>query len=168
MQETDVSVVQEIERHIFSTPWPRNAYHRELNSRNSAYYVVLRRYFADDRGEIVGYAGVWRRYDEAHVTTVGARHDTQRSGYARTPVAGVGPGRHAPRRPVPSPVPRHAAYGGGVPGRAGREHLGQVAGLVGAGLGGAGARRAYVGLGAATRGPGLVGCLLVGHGLGQG
>jgi ribosomal-protein-alanine N-acetyltransferase len=89
MQEMDVSVVQEIERHIFSTPWPRNAYHRELNSRNSAYYVVLRRYFADDRGEIVGYAGMWRMYDEAHVTTIGVRHDVQHSGYGRILFAGL-------------------------------------------------------------------------------
>jgi ribosomal-protein-alanine N-acetyltransferase len=74
MQEADVSVVQEIERH---------------NSRNSAHYVVLRRYFADDRGEIVGYAGMWRMYDEAHVTTIGVRHDLQHSGYGRILFAGL-------------------------------------------------------------------------------
>ena len=30
MREVDVPTVQEIERRIFSTPWPRNAYYREL------------------------------------------------------------------------------------------------------------------------------------------
>ena len=57
MREADVPAVQEIERRIFSTPWPRNAYYRELSSRNSAYYIVLRRevdcrrLFSDDEGE---------------------------------------------------------------------------------------------------------------------
>src|SRR5215813_11250459 len=65
MREADVPTVQEIERHIFSTPWPRNAYYRELSSRNSAYYIVLRRETYDGT-EIVGYGGMWRMYDEAH------------------------------------------------------------------------------------------------------
>jgi len=42
MREADVNTVQEIEREIFATPWPRNAYYRELASRASAHYVVLR------------------------------------------------------------------------------------------------------------------------------
>jgi ribosomal-protein-alanine N-acetyltransferase len=94
MREADVPVIQEIEREIFSTPWPRNAYYRELSSRNSAYYVVLRRDGAPaDRGlapdEIVGYGGMWRMYDEAHVTTIGVRHDLHHSGYGRIVFAGL-------------------------------------------------------------------------------
>jgi ribosomal-protein-alanine N-acetyltransferase len=84
MREPDVPVVQEIEREIFSTPWPRNAYYRELSSRNSAYYVVLRK---DD--EIIGYGGMWRMYDEAHVTTIGVRRELQHEGYGRILFAGL-------------------------------------------------------------------------------
>src|SRR5262249_12117149 len=87
MREADVPTVQEIERHIFSTPWPRNAYYRELSSRNSAYYIVLRRESYDGT-EIVGYGGMWRMYDEAHVTTIGVRRDLQHSGYGRIIFAG--------------------------------------------------------------------------------
>lgn len=84
MREQDVPTVQVIERDIFSTPWPRNAYYRELASRNSAHYIVLRRYTEGGREpEIVGYAGMWRLYDEAHVTTIGVRRDLQHSGYGR-------------------------------------------------------------------------------------
>ena len=36
MREADIATVQEIEREIFSTPWPKNAYYRELASRSSA------------------------------------------------------------------------------------------------------------------------------------
>ncbi len=84
MREEDVPIVQAIEREIFSTPWPRNAYYRELASRNSAHYIVLRRH-SEDGGEpeIVGYAGMWRMYDEAHVTTIGVRHNLHHSGYGR-------------------------------------------------------------------------------------
>jgi ribosomal-protein-alanine N-acetyltransferase len=90
MREADVPVVQEIERAIFSTPWPRNAYYRELASRNTAHYIVLRRADDDDGpGEIVGYGGMWRMYDEAHVTTIGVRKDLQGFGYGRVLFAGL-------------------------------------------------------------------------------
>ena len=84
MREADVPTVQEIERHIFATPWPRNAYYRELASRNSAHYIVLRR-----EEQIVGYGGMWRMYDEAHITTIGVRHDEQGKGYGRVLFAGL-------------------------------------------------------------------------------
>src|SRR5947207_12866095 len=80
MREDDIPEVQAIEREIFPTPWPRNAYYRELHHNRSAYYLVLRR---DE--EIVGYAGLWKMIDEAHITTVGVRANQQgkRYGHAR-------------------------------------------------------------------------------------
>ena len=93
MREADIATIQEIEREIFSTPWPRNAYYRELASRSSAHYVVLRQegeverpagfHAAELDPSIIGYGGMWRMYDEAHVTTIGVRHDMQHSGYGR-------------------------------------------------------------------------------------
>jgi len=84
MREGDVPVVQEIEREIFSTPWPRNAYYRELASRNTAHYIVLRR-----DNEVIGYGGMWRMYDEAHVTTIGVRRDLHHTGFGRILFAGL-------------------------------------------------------------------------------
>ncbi|HUY74547.1 MAG TPA: ribosomal protein S18-alanine N-acetyltransferase [Candidatus Dormibacteraeota bacterium] len=99
MRESDVNTVQEIEREIFATPWPRNAYYRELASRSSAHYVVLRQEGLDTRPPevrssdfdptIVGYGGMWRMYDEAHVTTIGVRHDLHHHGYGRILFAGL-------------------------------------------------------------------------------
>jgi ribosomal-protein-alanine N-acetyltransferase len=99
MREADVNTVQEIEREIFATPWPRNAYYRELASRASAHYVVLRQdgpverpaqvRAADFDPTIIGYGGMWRMYDEAHVTTIGVRHDLQHRGYGRMIFAGL-------------------------------------------------------------------------------
>jgi ribosomal-protein-alanine N-acetyltransferase len=99
MREGDIATVQEIEREIFATPWPRNAYYRELASRSSAHYVVLRQEGfverppgyqpADFDASIVGYGGMWRMYDEAHVTTIGVRRDLQRRGFGRMLFAGL-------------------------------------------------------------------------------
>jgi ribosomal-protein-alanine N-acetyltransferase len=99
MREADVNTVQEIEREIFATPWPRNAYYRELASRASAHYVVLRQEgmvevpsrfrIPDYDPTIVGYGGMWRMYDEAHVTTIGVRLDLQHQGYGRILFAGL-------------------------------------------------------------------------------
>ena len=100
MREADVPTVQEIEREIFATPWPRNAYYRELASRTSAHYIVLRqegllerppgaRPSSDIDPSLVGYGGMWRIYDEAHVTTIGVRKDVQHHGYGRILFAGL-------------------------------------------------------------------------------
>src|SRR5437588_9046541 len=101
MREADVNTVQEIEREIFATPWPRNAYYRELASRASAHYVVLRQEgvverptgyrLADFDPSIIGYGGMWRMYDEAHVTTIGVRRGLQHRGYVRIRLARLRP-----------------------------------------------------------------------------
>src|SRR5260370_33893151 len=85
MREADVNTIQEIEREIFATPWPRNAYYRELASRASAHYVVLRQEglverpagyrVADFDPTIIGYGGMWGADREAHVTTIRRRPD---------------------------------------------------------------------------------------------
>jgi ribosomal-protein-alanine N-acetyltransferase len=99
MREQDVGTVQEIERDIFATPWPRNAYYRELASRSSAHYIVLRQEGIVERPArasssdldptIIGYGGMWRMYDEAHVTTIGVRRDLHHRGYGRVIFAGL-------------------------------------------------------------------------------
>ncbi|MGH7882673.1 MAG: ribosomal protein S18-alanine N-acetyltransferase [Candidatus Dormibacteraceae bacterium] len=81
MRDGDVPTVQAIERLIFSSPWPSQAYYRELSSPANAAYLVLRR--SSPQPSIVGYAGMWRAQDEAHVTTIGVRADLQRRGYGR-------------------------------------------------------------------------------------
>ena len=62
----------------------------------------------------------------------------------------------------------HAGFGGVVPEAAARAHLEKLPGLVDAALERAGARPEDVDLLAVTRGPGLIGCLLVGTGLAAG
>jgi ribosomal-protein-alanine N-acetyltransferase len=84
MREDDIPQIQVIEREIFPTPWPKNAYYRELHHNRSAYYIVLRK-----EEEVVGYAGLWKMSDEAHVTTVGVRARDQGKGYGHALMAAL-------------------------------------------------------------------------------
>src|SRR5260221_13595556 len=93
MREGDVATVQEIEREIFATPWPRNAYFRELASRSSAHYVVLRQEGPAEDGShfrapgfdptIIGYGGVGRMYDEGDGTTLRVERGPRPQGVGR-------------------------------------------------------------------------------------
>lgn len=62
----------------------------------------------------------------------------------------------------------HAPHGGVLPELAARDHLERLPILVDAALEAAGVSSSEIGLVAATRGPGLAGCLLCGVGLGEG
>ncbi|MBX6343023.1 MAG: GNAT family N-acetyltransferase, partial [Thermomicrobiaceae bacterium] len=97
MEIEDVPEVSRLEHRCFTNPWPESAYRRELRNPEHNYYIVLRHQrdgapaASDDatsRGvlgllpllrsrpertatePIVGFAGMWTLYDEAHVTTI--------------------------------------------------------------------------------------------------
>ena len=109
MQQVDVPEVSQVDQLCFSNPWPQSAYRRELRKPHSNYYVVLRRgdhvhsngaeepeadrarfgfiplpwrnESADSRDPIVGFAGMWIMFDEAHVTTIGVHPDERGNGF---------------------------------------------------------------------------------------
>ena len=83
-------------------------------------------------------------------------------------VALVQDGRRVLANLVHSQERAHAPYGGVVPELAARAHLEKLPGLVRTALARQGLRGEDVDRVAVTRGPGLVGCLLVGVGLAQG
>lgn len=64
MTAEDVKRVAELEAICFRTPWSYNSLLGEL-SNDVAYYVV-----AVCDGTVVGYAGVWIMFDEAHMTNI--------------------------------------------------------------------------------------------------
>lgn len=78
MRLEDIPAVQAIEREVFLSPWPRNAYRNELLSNRHATYIVLRR-----EGEVSGYGGLWKVQQEAHITTIGVRATEQGHGYGK-------------------------------------------------------------------------------------
>lgn len=114
MQVEDVEEVSRIERECFTTPWPTNAYRRELRENRLSRYLVVRwgehdgpaatalgdangaggvpfggvrravssllrpfglaeRVEPSGSGGILGFAGMWLMFDEAHITTIGVK-----------------------------------------------------------------------------------------------
>ena len=96
MRLEDVPEVSQLDHRCFTNPWPQSAYRRELNNPEGNFYLVLRQrlpgaqirdeddgtgglarvsrwlWSDDESGDpIVGYAGMWVRGGEAHVTTIG-------------------------------------------------------------------------------------------------
>lgn len=100
MTADDIQDVSRVERRCFTNPWPMSAYRRELANPGQNSYVVLREYVADEvddhpaapasswrtlgrgplrhlgfrsghGGGIIGFAGMWHMFEEAHITTIG-------------------------------------------------------------------------------------------------
>jgi ribosomal-protein-alanine N-acetyltransferase len=98
MRIEDIPEVSRVERLCFTNPWPQSAYRRELRNPGNNYYVVLwhrsdeqqarppqrhehrspfsilpfvRRAESSHGDSLIGFAGMWILYDEAHITTIG-------------------------------------------------------------------------------------------------
>ena len=98
MRVEQLDQVRRIERACFPTPWPRNAYRREIEKNERAHYLVVRTtsesaqepqrqfplsIFPFGRSgprDVVGYCGVWVMLDEAHITTIAVDPDYRRLG----------------------------------------------------------------------------------------
>src|ERR1700686_4983873 len=85
-----------------------------------------------------------------------------------TSVAFVEDGRRILSNVIHSQVELHKEFGGVVPELAARDHLERLPQLLDLALEQAGAKPTEIDLIAATRGPGLAGCLLVGVGVAEG
>lgn len=77
MKEPDVKRVWELEKICFRTPWSYRSLLGELTN-DVALYIV-----ADDGGEVVGYAGEWVMFDEAHMTNIAVDPAYRKRGIAR-------------------------------------------------------------------------------------
>lgn len=64
MERRDVSDVHTIEVKCFSSPWSRSAIAGELKNDVAHYHVL------EQGGVIMGYAGMWVLFEEAHITNV--------------------------------------------------------------------------------------------------
>jgi [ribosomal protein S18]-alanine N-acetyltransferase len=73
MRNDDIPRVLYVESLCFTTPWPRNAFHNELNDNKLAHYFVGR--FED---QIIAYGGLWVVLEDAHITTVAVLPEHQR------------------------------------------------------------------------------------------
>ncbi|QGG49101.1 ribosomal protein S18-alanine N-acetyltransferase [Heliorestis convoluta] len=75
----DLDPVLEIEEASFPAPWSRQIFQDELTeSRLAHYWVAATR--CEEREEIIGYAGLWLIFDEAHITTIAIAHTWRQQG----------------------------------------------------------------------------------------
>ncbi len=65
IKREDIDELLEIERASFPSPWTREAFLTELKERSSSCFLV-----AKSEGRVVGYAGFWLIFDEAHITNL--------------------------------------------------------------------------------------------------
>ena len=77
MTRADLPAVLEMERVCFRSPWTENMLRGELKNKLAHYHVL------ELDGALVGYAGMWILFDEAHITNVCTLPDYRRRGYGR-------------------------------------------------------------------------------------
>ncbi|ALC92994.1 alanine acetyltransferase [Bacillus sp. FJAT-18017] len=65
MKEEDLDRIMIIEKESFTLPWSREAFYNELHHNQYAVYIIL-----EEKGEPIGYCGVWIVVDEAHITNI--------------------------------------------------------------------------------------------------
>lgn len=64
MTTEDAATVEEVEKASFGMPWSRESFWEEA-ANDKAYYLL-----ALDDDKVIGYAGTWVLFDEAHITNV--------------------------------------------------------------------------------------------------
>jgi ribosomal-protein-alanine N-acetyltransferase len=75
MKRKDLAAVVAMEKDLFTDPWPRELFERELLGDGIGYSVV-----GEEGGEVVCYGIAWRVKGEFHVANMAVRRDRQRSG----------------------------------------------------------------------------------------
>lgn len=77
INERDVEQIFDIEQEAFTSPWSREAILTEVISPKSHYLV------ADVDGEVIGYAGLWKIFDEGHVTNIAVKNGYRHRGVGK-------------------------------------------------------------------------------------
>ncbi len=72
----DLDEVIQIEQDSFPHPWSRKSFQGEILTNRFAYYVVAK----DTGGLVMGYAGLWVLYGEAHITTIAVKPSCRNKG----------------------------------------------------------------------------------------
>lgn len=76
MEEKDVAQVVAIERQVFPTPWSEEAFLGEVRNNALAVYLVL---VEENQGQdqVMAYGGLWKIFDEGHITNVAVAPEHQ-------------------------------------------------------------------------------------------
>ena len=72
MTENDLGIITHLEQLLFEDPWQRKSFEFELNRNRYSICLVL-----EDKGRIIGYAIVWKIYEEFHIANFAIHPDFQ-------------------------------------------------------------------------------------------
>lgn len=107
MQVNDLAQVIAIEAQSFASPWPERSYRFEINQSQVSHMVVLessevrplngwKRWLQGLRGRgmlsrhlLLGYGGLWRIQEEAHISTIASHPAYRGSGYGELLLAAM-------------------------------------------------------------------------------
>ena len=64
-EERDVLAIEKIEKQCFTVPWSYESLYKDIVENKLAFYVA-----AEIDGQVCGYVGVWKIFDEGHITNV--------------------------------------------------------------------------------------------------
>jgi len=74
----DIKTLAELDKLCFAVPWSEESFTKDIRDNDLAFYLA-----AEMKGEVVGYAGLWKIGDEGHITNVAVRPDCRKNGIAR-------------------------------------------------------------------------------------
>ena len=79
MEKTDVEEVVKTEALSYGEHhWSKESFYNELNNNLAHYYCAV-----DENETLLGYAGCWHIFDEAHITTLSVHPEHRRKGVAQ-------------------------------------------------------------------------------------
>jgi ribosomal-protein-alanine N-acetyltransferase len=73
MKKEDIPQIARIEKLVFSAPWTEVAFRSELEDNAMALYLVLTDEAQPDN--VLAYGGVWKIFDEGHITNIAVSQD---------------------------------------------------------------------------------------------
>lgn len=76
----DVQAVHKIELASFPTPWTLDSFYYEMTENQFAHYLVAE----DEKGEIIGFCGIWLVIDAAQITNVAVIQSVRGQGIGET------------------------------------------------------------------------------------
>ncbi len=80
----DVDGVYAVEKDTFTKPWRREDFVREMTANACARYLT-----AVVDGKIIGFAGAWVVFDEAHITNIAVQKEYRGRGIGRALTRGI-------------------------------------------------------------------------------
>lgn len=72
-EEKDVPAIEQIEKQCFAVPWSYESLYKDIVENGLAFYIA-----AEIDGHVCGYAGIWKVFDEGHITNVAVAPDYRR------------------------------------------------------------------------------------------